>query len=131
MTPLDFRLIAPVIFRLLAIHCTTVAGTLDNVSAAFLSEQLIGTKLISRDSLTSQARVLLDTLRGEMFGSLGGSATGEFFTNIVRMSHTYSAVHTNGFIWSVPGSDDYQLVDNYYPLHSDASFDNVSDHYHL
>ena len=131
MTPLDFRLIAPAMFRLLAIECTTLAATVNNVSAAFLVGQLVGKNLISRQSLEAQAQALVANLRGKMFGAPASTRTGELFIIAVQLGRMFSAVHTNGFILSVPGSNEYQAVDNYYPLHSNASFGNVSDVAHV
>ena len=126
MTPLDFRLTAPAIFRLLAIECTTLAATVNNVSAAFLAGQLVGKNLISRQSLDAPAQVLLNSIRGKVFGAPASTRTGELFMIAVQLSRMYSAVHTNGFIVNVPGSNEYKAVDNHYPLHSNASYGDVS-----
>ena len=127
MTPLDFRLTAPAIFRLLAVECATLAATVNNVSAAFLVEQLVGKNLISRQSLEAQTEGLLSNLRGRMIGAPASTISGEMFMTTVQLSRLHSAVNTNRFILSVPGSNEYQTVDNYYPLHSNALYANVSE----
>ncbi|CAF4591258.1 unnamed protein product, partial [Rotaria sp. Silwood2] len=41
---------------------------------------------------------------------------------IISQSRLYSALHTNAFQSSVPGSNEYNTVPNFYPLHENVTF---------
>ena len=126
MTPLDFRLTAPVIFRLLALECSTLAKTVTEVYTSFLTEQLVSAQVLSNITLTEQANALREKFNALLDGELASSEAGELFTVTVRQSRVYSAVHTNAFLSIAPGSDQPQVTDNYYPRHENATYANVS-----
>ena len=129
MTPLDFRLTAPAIFRLLALECSILAATVNEVYTRFLPEQLVSTQVLSNASLTAQAAALHEKFLTLLSGELASSEGGQLFTVTVRQSRLYSIGHTNAFVSIVPGSDQYQVLNNFYPIHDNASYVNVSRPY--
>ena len=54
------------------------------------------------------------------------SFSSELIQYMIRLSDIYSALNTNVFQMSVPGTDQYEFVSNFYPLYDNASFINVS-----
>ena len=126
MTPLDFRLTAAVIFRLVALECSTLAVTVNEVRKSFLAEQLVAPQVLSGASLTAQSTALRDKFFALLAGELASSQAGELYTVTVRQSRIYSAVHTNAFLSIAPGSDQPRVLENYYPRHENATYANVS-----
>ena len=55
MTPLDFRLTAAAVFRLLSMECSILGTTVDEVYASFLAEQLVAVQVLSQTDLQKQA----------------------------------------------------------------------------
>ena len=126
MTPLDFRLVAAAVFRLLAFQCSSQAAAVRDVSGNSLNEQRVRALLTSRDSLSDQTDAVLKNIRAELQVQPGSTDTGDFFMFVVRLSRVYSALRTNAFILSEPGSTQYQVFEASYPLQTNLSYTDVS-----
>ena len=69
---------------------------------------------------------LRQQIEAEIASTDSGSLGYENLLLIQRESPVNSAVNTNVLQLSVPGSSEYQIIKNFYPLHDDARFGNVS-----
>jgi hypothetical protein len=125
MTPLDFRLIATGVFRLIALHCSYAQGGVGRAQKTSLINRLVTHRLLSRASFDFEANTLMETFTKEIAVTTSSSAS-ELVRYIIRSSDIYSALNTDVFQMSVPGTDQYQFVNNFYPLHDNASFTHVS-----
>jgi hypothetical protein len=127
-TPLDFRLTASAQFRLLATLCSILIKSVDTLQVNFLAGQLVSTQVMSQASFYSQANVLLEKFNVQFSFWLTSTHAAELLMLMIRVSVINSVVHTNAFQMSTPGSNQYQIVNNFYPLNDNASFSKVSDY---
>jgi uncharacterized membrane protein len=125
-TPLDFRLTAVAFFRLLSMQCSVQATSVDFVLTQSLAEQLVSTQVLSPKSLNIQAVTFLEKFQTQVIKAFASNRAGIIAMLMVSVSGIYSAVHTNAFQLSIPGSNQYQVINNFYPRHENASFLNVS-----
>ena len=126
MTPLDFRLIATAVFRLFSVYCSLTKATVNNLLSWFSNNPLLNAQVLSHASFDVQTKTSIDTFGKNMAALKASSFIGQILLLMVQLSDTYSAVHTNAFQMSVPGSNQYQVVKNFYPRHDNASFSHVS-----
>ncbi|CAF3512001.1 unnamed protein product, partial [Rotaria sp. Silwood2] len=95
--------------------------TVNTVLSTFLAGHLVTARVLSNASFDVQANALMGNFKTQVMAAKA-SVTGQILMLLVRPSGIYSAVNTNAFQMSVPGSDQYQVVNNFYPLHDNASF---------
>jgi hypothetical protein len=125
-TPLDFRLMAAAFFRSLQLECSVLATAIDYVRATFLAEQLVSIEALSPTSLDIRADALLKKFQVQLTKAFASNRAGILVMLGISISGMYSAVHTNAFELSIPGSDQNQVINNFYPRHENASFLRVS-----
>jgi hypothetical protein len=125
MTPLDFRLIATGVFRLIALHCSYAQGGVDRAQKTFPSNRLVTRRLLSRASFHFEATNLMEAFTKEITVTTFSFAS-ELIRYMIQLSDIHSALNTDVFQMSVPGTNHYQFVNNFYPLNDNASFSNVS-----
>lgn len=126
LTPLDFRLTAAAQFRLLKAMCS---GTLEGVNYLLqttLEGEIAATKSMSRLSLNSQLDAVVATYNGFVQTSLLSNRALQFIMTVIMLARINSAVHTDAFHFSMPGSDQYEAISNFYPLYDNATYNNVS-----
>lgn len=75
-------------------------------------------------------KITVDDLRQQMQAeilSLNLGAVGfDILMVLLKMSPVNSAVNTNVFQLSLPGSTKYELINGFYPTHDSVHFSNVS-----
>jgi len=125
MTPLDFRLIATAVFQLFSIHCSLAKTAVNDILSWYPNRTFVSPQVLSNASFNVQAKALTDTFTQMMVAFKSPLFIGQLVTFIVQLSGINSAVNTNAFQMSVPGSDQYQIVNKFYPLHGNASFSHV------
>ena len=126
-TPLDFRLTAAAQFRLLSATCSLAVEGLALVTAVFRDGRFNNDKIMSRQALNNTLHGIVIKFNALIDSALLSNRAPEFIIAAIKLSGISSAVHTNTFQISVPGSNTYETVDNFYPLHENASLTNVSD----
>lgn len=126
-TPLDFRATAAAQFRMLAATCKFMLSVVNETIGSFLFDQLVGTWLIPMDLFVIQAKTLIDKLYTQLEVALASSRPISFFASFLAVIGIESAMHTNAFRLLKPGTNQTQIIVNYYPLRDNASFNNVSD----
>ena len=69
---------------------------------------------------------LKQQITAEILSTGSGSIRFRNVMTMIKQSPMNSAVNTNVFQLSVPGSDTYRIIKSFYPLHDGARFGNVS-----
>lgn len=126
LTPLDFRLSAASQFRMLADMCLLSALSITTFQSGFAVEQLVSARLLSYPSFDEQVKALVNKFHALMNTRVTPQFGVEIFMRIIGTARVYSALHTNGFITSIPGSNEYSIIDAFYPLRDDANYSSVS-----
>ena len=74
--------------------------------------------------------IVADTLRQQIEAEIASTRLGavgyDFLMMVLRQSTVNSAVNTNVFQLSEPGSDTYEIINAFYPRHEGARFSIVS-----
>jgi hypothetical protein len=125
-TPLDFRLMAIPVFRLIAVQCNFFKESIDSIRDVVSSERIVSSQVLSEASFDGQVKIIREKFIGYMTAALLSTAYSDMFMIILRLSSLSSAVNTNTFQISVPGSDVYQVLNNLYPIHENVTSINVS-----
>lgn len=126
LTPLDFRLTAAAQFRLIAAMCSNTIAAINGAIKNFHSQGLVSFHPLVSEVLLSQSVTLVNRFRSSIIEQHGEHSAFDLIMFFIRMAHIYSAVHTSAFVMSQPDSDQYQAVNNFYPLYDNVSFSNVS-----
>ena len=126
ITPLDFRLTAAAQFHLLALMCSSSAIVVNAIHDEFSREKLVNANALSNASFITQVDIIIKKYYAKLELSVKPSYAAQLVMSIFDQSLTQSALHTDGFTWSVPGWDQFNVVSNFYPRHDNASFSNVS-----
>ena len=126
LTPLDFRLTAASQFRLLKAMCSITADGVNFLRKTSLGYSLISGKTMSRLTLNTQMDAVVEIFNGFVQTSLLSSRAPQLIMTTIKQSVINSAVNTDAFHLSVPGSDQYEVVNNFYPRYDNASYNNVS-----
>jgi hypothetical protein len=126
MTPLDFRLIAGPVFRLIAVHCVYIEESIEHLPAWFQLESLVSGYALSTVAFHTRVDEITSRFFNQAITGSISSKASDYVALLLRVNGLASAVHTNAFQMTVPGSDQYRLVNNFYPMHDNAMFDNVS-----
>ena len=126
LSPLDIRLTAAAQFRLLALMCNFTQTTIGDAINVFLQEEIVNAHVIARPSFEIQTESLFSELNSRLDWSLRSQRVVQIVMFLVKQNNIHTAVNTNAFHLSVPGSNIYQSIDNYYPLNDNASFTQVS-----
>ena len=126
LAPLDFRLTAAAQFRLLKAICSLATEGVNFLRKISLEYSLVNAKIISRESLDSQTGAVVAKFNALVQSSLLSTRAPQFIMLAIMQSRIDSAVHTNAFHFSVPGSNRYESISNFYPRYDNASYDNVS-----
>jgi hypothetical protein len=126
LTPLDFRLTAAAQFRLLSTMCSLSSNSIIKVQSGFFTEQLVNPRAASLTSFSDQANALTKKFYASLDTQLTGSHGAQLFMTTIDTSAFFSALYTNQFETSVPGSGVYHAVPNGYPLYDNVTFNSVS-----
>jgi hypothetical protein len=119
---LDFRTSASSQFQVVALLCQTAVQSVSDALEQFGMQQLITSRTLSRSAFDAQSAALvqqlqttslIDTMRMDQFVSLS-----------ISQNHLVSALGTNYFIYSVPGTGYYSTYSRVYYSDSDAYPDN-------
>lgn len=89
-------------------------------------EKLVTARLLSRATFDNQVESIMHDFNSQLSVLQISSTSGRLLMSMVRLSNIYSAVNTNAFQMTILGSDQYQVIRNYYPRHDNATFNNVS-----
>ena len=98
----------------------------DYEQIGFSMEQFANTRALPLTSFNSQASSLIKKFYAIMELQITASRGADLIMHIVGQSRIYSAVHTNGFLTSVLGWDEYSIVASFYPLDDNSTSTNVS-----
>ena len=126
LTPLDFRLTAAAQFRLLSTMCSLSRSSIIKAQSGFSTKQLANPRASSLTSFSDQANALIKKFYATMNMQVTGTHGAQLFMTTIDTSAFYSALYTNQFETSVPGSGVYHAVPNGYPLHDNVTFNSVS-----
>lgn len=129
MTPLDFRLTAALQFRLLAYMCSNTRLQVNQLVASNLVSQQVSARALSQTDLTIESDVLQAQIQTEIQNTNVGSIGVQNLMLIVQQSHVYPIFNTNAFRFNVPGSEQYDMLQTFYPRHRNARFSNVCTHH--
>jgi hypothetical protein len=126
MISLDFRLIAASVFRLIAAQCTYFIESIESKRTRFSFVPLVSSHVLSRASFNTRANDFIEKFIKELVhGVISSKASSELTMSFIRQCDLASAIHTNVFTMIVPGSNRYRRVNNFYPIHGNATFDDV------
>ncbi|CAF3290167.1 unnamed protein product [Rotaria sp. Silwood2] len=120
MTPLDFRVTAAAQFRLFAAACSISSMSINNLNKIYSQEQLVNTRVLSPISLHDQANALIDKFKAMMQVQITPLRGIQFLHFIISQDGSNSAAHTNTFLTSVPGSNKFEAITNFYPKHDNV-----------
>ena len=126
LTPLDFRLTAAAQFRLLKAMCSLAEEGVDFFQKVTLGGSVASGTTMSRRFLNSQINTLFAKFNASVQASLLSSRAPLFIMVVIMQSLISSAVHTDAFHFSKIGSNQYEIINNFYPLHDNSSYNNVS-----
>jgi hypothetical protein len=126
LTPLDFRLTAAAQFRLLKAMCAITTRGVNFLRKTSLEYLLVNGKTISRQSVTAQMEITIRRFNALVEMLLLSSRAPQLIIVAIRQARINSAVHTDAFHLSVPGSDHYEAISNFYPRYDNVSYNNVS-----
>jgi hypothetical protein len=126
LTPLDFRLTAAAQFRVLKALCSLVTEGVNILQYFTIGSSTVNTETSSRLSLNSELNSLVAQFNGLSQTLLLSNRAPQFIMMAIMRSQINSAVNTNAFLLNVPGSDQYETINNFYPLYDNASYNNVS-----
>ncbi|CAF4927028.1 unnamed protein product, partial [Rotaria sp. Silwood1] len=126
MTPLDFRVTAAAQFRLFAAACSISSMSINNLNKIYGQEQLVNTRILSPISLHNQANALIDKFKAMMQEQITPLRGTQFVHFIISQDGSNSAVHTNSFLTSIPGSNKFEAITNFYPKRDNAVYSSVS-----
>jgi hypothetical protein len=127
MTPLDFRLIAAPVFRLIEVHCTFFRDNINSIRDVSLSDRLVRSQVLSEASFDSQVKAIHEKFIAHMAAELLSSRFSQLIMLIIRQCGIASALHTNIFQMIVPGSNQSVYFPNFYPIHDNGNFTGVSN----
>lgn len=125
MTPLDIRLTISAQFRLLSIICASAMTGVGKAADKANKGKLVSAEVLSNHSFTVQMDIFFNKLLATLEVVIKASRGFKLIMHILVQSRIYSALHTDVFITSKPDSNQYSVINNYYPLHDNASFTNV------
>jgi hypothetical protein len=126
ITPLDFRLTAAAQFRLLASYCHISKLMIDETQVDFLNGKLVSSHMLSKDSFEKRIQTIVNKFYATLAMSIEPADAAQLTRLTLTQSHIQSAVHTDALTLAVPGSNQYTVVPNFYPLDDSASFTDVS-----
>lgn len=106
--------------------CWLTNTTINDLTKSFLHQQLVDAYMIPRTTFQSQTASLLSKLDAVLDMSIKAARAAEVMMLMINRNRIHSAVHTNGFHMSAPGSNTYRSVENYYPKSDNTSFNTVS-----
>jgi hypothetical protein len=126
MTPLDFRLTAAPVFRLIASQCRYFKESISITRDVLSSERLVSSQSLSEAAFDGQVRALQEKFVAHLLAAAVSSYFGKMAMIAVRMGGYTSAIGTNSFLMSLPGSNKYEFLNNIYPIHDNVTSINVS-----
>ena len=125
-TPLDFRLTAAAQFGLLSFLCHISQKDLNTLVSVNLFSEYTSARALSQKSMNDTIDALREQIQAQIASTSIGSLGYDILMLVLRQSPVNSAVNTNVFQLSIPGSKEYQIVKNFYPVREDARLKNVS-----
>ena len=125
-TPLDFRLTAALQFRLLSLVCWLSRQTITDQDDEFFKGQLIIGRVLSPSSFADETDALIKKFFASMQKALPANTATQLVMLVLSQSHIDSALGTDAYLSSEPGSNVYRSASNFYPKNDNATFVNVS-----
>jgi hypothetical protein len=110
--PLDFRTSASSQFQVIALICNTVIESVSNAVQEFATQQLITSRTLSRSAFDAQSAALTQQLKIVTIAEV--TRLGRFVSSSLSQNHLVSTLHTNYFIYSVPGTRFYTSMSGVY-----------------
>jgi hypothetical protein len=126
MTPLDFRLTAAPVFRLIASQCKYFKESISVFRDILSSERLVSSQALSEAAFDDQVKALQEKFIAFLLSAATSSHYGKLAMLAVRLGSYTSAISTNSFLMSLPGSNKYEFLNNIYPIHDNVTSINVS-----
>jgi hypothetical protein len=126
MTPLDFRLTAAPVFRLIATQCRFFKESVIIIRDVLSSERLVSSQALSEAAFDGQVKAIHDKFTAHLFAAAISSNFGKMTMVGMRLGGFPSAIGTNSFLMSLPGSNKYEFLNNIYPIHDNVTSINVS-----
>ena len=126
LSPLDFRLTAAAQFRLLKAICLVTTDGVNFLEKASLMYSLVSGKTMSHQSVDYQMDAAVSKFKALVEMSFLSTRAPQIIMMTVMRSHLNSAVNTNAFHFSVPGTDQHDAIRNFYPRYDNVSYNNVS-----
>ncbi|CAF3507764.1 unnamed protein product [Rotaria sp. Silwood1] len=121
-SPLDFRTSASSQFETLALLCTMVSEFVSSAVQVFTNQQLISSRTLSRSAFDAQLMSLVQQLQTTTVIDI--TSMDQFVSLSIDNNQLVSALHTNYFIYSVPGSRLYITYSGVYiPIHYSLPLD--------
>ena len=111
--PLDFRLTASAQFQVLAVLCTMSRETVLHAQEQFLSTQFITLNALSKFDFDTYTAALIDQLNKTTVAQF--YADNHFISSIIDQYQYTSALRTNFYTISIPGSSSYTNFPTVYP----------------
>lgn len=126
LTPLDFRYTAAAQFRFVVVACNFSNVSITNRQNKFAQDQLVSTRILSPTSFNDNVGALSKQFFALMDMDVSPSFSTELFATVIVQGAIHSAFNTEAFTTSVPGSNQYNITMNFYPLYDNANYTNVS-----
>ncbi|CAF1361513.1 unnamed protein product [Rotaria magnacalcarata] len=126
ITPLNSRVSAAGQFRILALTCLVSVASIENLNTIYKQEQFVSTRVLSSTSLCSQANAIIGKFDALMATKVTPSSGMQLLEFILSTNGEHSALHTNLILTSMPGSQSFEIVDNFYPKYDNATYSSVS-----
>ena len=105
--------------------CDSTIVPLNQIISIYLFSQYASTRTLSNRSLNAVVDALYEQIQAEVTVSGLGSSGYPSGMVVLHASPLYSVVNTNAFQLSLPGSNEYQSISSFYPVHDTAMFNNV------
>ena len=99
---------------------------MDTMISANLFSKYTSARALSQSSMIVATDTLRQQIEAEIASTRLGAVGYELLMLVLRQSTVNSAVNTNVFQLSEPGSNTYEIINAFYPRHEHARFNNVS-----
>lgn len=126
LTPLDFRLSAASQFRFMLIACNLSTVSITNLQNQFAQDQLVSAEILSPTSFKDHFTALTNKFFAMMDMKVSPSFACNLVMTIIIQAIIHSAINTDAFTTSIPGSNQYNTISNFYPLHDNVNYSGVS-----
>ena len=105
--------------------CDSTIVLLNQMISIYLLSLYASTRMLTNWSLYAVADAFYEQIQAALIVSGLGSSGYPSGMVVLQASPLYSVVNTNAFQLSLPGSEEYQSMSSFYPVHDTAQFSNV------